>query len=147
MHYSWAVVVVALVAKCISAFPLGRRGFIVADVINSPVDDLVKRNYALDTPDGKKRDLRQSLFSRFAEASISSSDLHVPIPNSKYVKRVADGELVDHEIVGPGDESADEVEIGEDRLVSKDPDDDQTGITVSKAAPDEIPPDLLPPAI
>lgn len=148
MHYSWTVVVVALVAQCISASPLGRRGFIVADVNNSPVDDLVKRNYAaLDTPDGKKRDVRQSLFSRVAEPSIPSSDLHVRIPNGKYVKRVAEGELVDHEIVGPGDELVDDVELGLDRLVSKDPDDDQTGITVSEAAPEDIPPNLLPPAI
>lgn len=65
MRYSWTLVVVALVAQSISALPLGRQGFIVADIISSRVDDLVKRNYAL------------------------------PIPNSKYVKRVADDELVD----------------------------------------------------
>ena len=79
-------------------------------IISSPVDDPVKRNYAF------------------------------PITDSKYVKRVAEGELVDHEIVGPGDESLDDGDLGLDRLVSKDPDDDQTGITVSPAAPDEIPP-------
>lgn len=108
MHYSWTVVVVALVAQSISAFPLGRRGFIVHDVIGSPADDLVKRNYALDTPDGKKRDFRQSLFSRSAEARIPSSYLHVPVPNSIYVKRDADDEPADHEIVDPSDELVDE---------------------------------------
>lgn len=95
MHHSWTVIIVALAAKSISALPSSRGGFIIADVIGSPADDLVTRNYALDAPDGKKRDVRQSLFSRFVKASNPSSDFHVPHSNSKYVRRVADGGPID----------------------------------------------------
>ena len=89
MHYRWAVTVAALVATSVSAFPLGNRGLVTSDVITSPADDLVKRDYALDVADDKKHYVRQSLLSRDAKAGDPPSHLHVPSPASKYVKRVA----------------------------------------------------------
>lgn len=120
MHYSWTVAVVALVATSVSAFPLGRRGLVTADVISIPADDLVKRNYALDTADDKKHDVRRSLFSRFAEASSPFSYLHVPISTSKYVKRVAeDGEIVNRETTVPDDQLVDIDTSVLNRIVAK----------------------------
>lgn len=101
MHFIWtvAVAVAAFGAPiCVSAFPSSSRGFVTADVISRPADDLVKRSEASTTADDKTHYVRQALLSREDQASASSRYLDIPSWMSKYVKRGKDDLWVDSKI-------------------------------------------------
>lgn len=71
MRRIWITFVTAFAATSVSAFPLGNRGLVTADVISSSADEPVKRNNALHATEDKK----------------SSRSLRIPSPTNILVKR------------------------------------------------------------